>query len=109
MNLRGEHPGKPEKHPRTGFQSQETGRSGEGGPRVLYKTKVTIPCKDSPSARSLKMAITKRLRFAFYVLVTLEVLLLSSYYSWGRVRMHNPETDMRLSDTTPTVDGTESP
>jgi hypothetical protein len=55
------------------------------------------------------MAITKRLRFVFYMLVTLEVLLLSSYYSWGRARMHNPETDMRLSDTAPTVDGTESP
>jgi hypothetical protein len=55
------------------------------------------------------MAITKRLRFVFYVLVTLEVLLLSGYYSWGRARMHNPETDMHLSDTTLSGDGTGSP
>jgi len=55
------------------------------------------------------MAITKRLRFAFYMLVTLEVLLLSGYYSWGRARMHNPETDMHLSHTAPADDGTGSP
>jgi hypothetical protein len=55
------------------------------------------------------MAITKRLRFVFYMLVTLEVLLLSGYYSRGRVRMQNPETDVHLSDTTPVGDGTGSP
>ncbi len=55
------------------------------------------------------MAITKRLRFVFYLLVTLEVLLLSGYYSLGRARMQNPETDMHLSDTAPAGDGTASP
>lgn len=47
------------------------------------------------------MAITKRLRFVFYALVTLEVLLLSSYYSWGRAGVQSPETGVHLSDATP--------
>jgi hypothetical protein len=55
------------------------------------------------------MAITKRLRFMFYLLVTLEVLLLSGYYSRGRAGMHSPETEMHLSDTAPAGDGTGSP
>ena len=41
MNLRGEHPAKPEKHPELVLQDRKTGRSGEVGSTVLYKTKVT--------------------------------------------------------------------
>jgi len=47
------------------------------------------------------MAITKRLRFVFYLLVTLEVLLLSGYYSWGRSGTSAPETGVHLSDANP--------
>ena len=46
------------------------------------------------------MAITKRLRFVFYALVTLEVLLLSGYYSWGRTGRQNQQTTtLDVSDT----------
>jgi hypothetical protein len=31
------------------------------------------------------MAMTKRLRLVFYALATLELILLSAFYAWGRV------------------------
>jgi hypothetical protein len=31
------------------------------------------------------MAITKQLRLVFYALATLEMILLSAFYAWGRV------------------------
>jgi hypothetical protein len=31
------------------------------------------------------MAMTKRLRVAFYALAILEMILLSAFYAWGRV------------------------
>jgi hypothetical protein len=34
------------------------------------------------------MAITKKLRVVFYALATLEMLLLSALYAWGRVGLH---------------------
>jgi len=34
------------------------------------------------------MAITKKLRVVFYALATLELVLLSAMYAWGRVGMH---------------------
>jgi hypothetical protein len=39
-------------------------------------------------ARSLDMAITKKLRVVFYALATLELLVLSALYAWGRVGLH---------------------
>jgi hypothetical protein len=34
------------------------------------------------------MATTKKLRLVFYALVTLELMLLSALYTWGRVGLH---------------------
>ena len=34
------------------------------------------------------MANNKRVRVVFYALVTLEMLLLSALYAWGRVGLH---------------------
>jgi len=34
------------------------------------------------------MAITKKLRVVFYALATLELVLLSALYGWGRVGLH---------------------
>lgn len=37
------------------------------------------------AGRSTVMAINKRLRVVFYALATLEMILLSAFYAWGRV------------------------
>jgi len=34
------------------------------------------------------MAITKRLRVAFYALAILEMVLVSALYAWGRMSLH---------------------
>jgi hypothetical protein len=38
--------------------------------------------------RSAGMAITKKLRVVFYALATLELLVLSALYAWGRTGLH---------------------
>jgi hypothetical protein len=34
------------------------------------------------------MALTKKLRVVFYALATLELMLLTALYAWGRVGLH---------------------
>jgi hypothetical protein len=34
------------------------------------------------------MAITKRLRLVFYALATMELMLISALYAWGRTGLH---------------------
>jgi hypothetical protein len=43
------------------------------------------PARNGPVGRSTVMAINKRLRVVFYALATLEMILLSAFYAWGRV------------------------
>jgi hypothetical protein len=43
------------------------------------------PARTGMAGRSTVMAINKRLRVVFYALATLEMILLSAFYAWGRV------------------------
>ena len=46
------------------------------------------PARLPSSARSAGMATNKKLRLVFYALATLELVLLSALYAWGRVGLH---------------------
>jgi hypothetical protein len=43
------------------------------------------PARTGRGGRSTVMAINKRVRIVFYALATLELILLSAFYAWGRV------------------------
>ena len=82
MNLGGEQPGN------TGKTIRNTGSSvliPGGGPAGRLQNLSNCPARTGPGGRSTGMAITKRVRVVFYALATLEMILLSAFYAWGRV------------------------
>jgi len=59
-----------------------------GGASLLTKTYENLLARPGVPARSPDMAITKKLRVVFYALATLELLVLSALYAWGRMGLH---------------------
>jgi hypothetical protein len=82
MNLGGEQPGN------TGKTIRNTGSSilipGDAPVRRLQNLS-NYPARPGRGSRSTVMAINKRVRVLFYALATLEMILLSAFYAWGRV------------------------
>jgi len=51
----------------------------------LYKSKAANPARSWPRPVPWDMPNIKRLRLMFYVLATIELVLISSYFGWGRM------------------------
>ena len=83
MNLGGEQPGNP------GKTIRNTGSSvliPGGGPASRLQNLSNWLCKDHRPCRSEGMTtINKKLRLVFYALATVELMLVSALYTWGRV------------------------
>jgi hypothetical protein len=65
-------------------KTSKTARIGQGRLPQLQNLS-NWPARMFATAILKNMAIDKRIRVVFYALATLEMILLSAFYAWGRV------------------------